>query len=111
MNLTFIEVCIYSHCQYPFSFSEYCGITGVDTKSYSTKARALRKTALEKYMEDGGFPELISETNRTGYVSGLVNAIINTDIAKRFKIRHKDVLRCMATYLSDNYCQVFVQCD
>ena len=79
MNLTFIEVCIYSHCQYPFSFFEYCGITGVDTNSYSTKARALRKTALEKYMEDGGFPELISETNRAGYVSGLVNAIINTD--------------------------------
>ena len=93
---------------YPFSFSEYCGITGVDTKSYSTRARALRKTALEKYMEDGGFPELILETNRAGYVSGLVNAIINTDIAKRFKIRHKDVLRRMATYLSDNYCQEFV---
>lgn len=93
---------------YPFSFSEYCGITGVDTKSYSTRARALRKTALEKYMSDGGFPELISEANRAGYISGLVEAIINTDIARRFKIRHKDVLRRMATYLSDNYCQEFV---
>ena len=68
----------------------------------------MRKTALEKYMSDGGFPELISETNRAGYISGLVDAIINTDIAKRFKIRHKDVLRRMATYLSDNYCQEFV---
>lgn len=93
---------------YPFSFSEYCSITGVDTLSFSTKARALRKTALEKYMEEGGFPELISETNRTGYISGLVDAIINTDIAKRFKIRHKDVLRRIATYLSDNYCHEFV---
>ena len=93
---------------YPFSFSEYCGITGVDTKSYSTKARALRKTALEKYMAEGGFPELISEENRTGYISGLVNAIINTDIAKRFKIRHKDVLRNMATFLSENFCHEFV---
>lgn len=93
---------------YPFSFSEYCGITGVDTKSYSTKARALRKNALEKYLSEGGFPEMISETNRVGYISGLLDAIINTDIAKRFKIRHKDVLRRMATYLSDNYCREFI---
>lgn len=93
---------------YPFSFYEYCGITGVDTKSFSTKGRALRKTALENYMCYGGFPELISETNRTGYVSGLIDAIINTDIAKRFKIRHKDTLRKIATYLSDNYCREFI---
>lgn len=93
---------------YPFSFSEYCNILGVDTKSLSTKARALRKNALERYMSEGGFPELVSEENRVGYVSGLVDAIINNDIAKRFKIRHKDVLRKLATYLSDNYGQEFV---
>ena len=93
---------------YPFSFSEYCGITGIDTKSCSAKARAFRKTALEKYMRDGGFPELLTEINRIGYISGLVDAIINTDIAKRFNIRHKDVLRRMAAYLSENYCHEFV---
>lgn len=93
---------------YPFSFFEYCNITGVDTQSFSTKARALRKNALEKYMSEGGFPELLSETNRPGYVGGLLNAIINTDIAKRFKVRHKEVLRKMATCLTDNYCREFV---
>ena len=93
---------------YPFSFSEYCGIIGVDTKSYSIKARALRKTTLERYMAEGGFPELISETNRVGYINGLVDAIINMDIARRFKVRHKDVLRRIASYLSDNYCHEFV---
>lgn len=93
---------------YPFSFSEYCNVLGVDVESFSTKARALRKNALEKYMAEGGFPELVSETNRVGYVGALIDAIINTDIAKRFKIRHKEVLRKMATYLSDNYCHEFV---
>lgn len=95
-------------CLYPFSFSEYCRMTGVDTVSYSTKSRALRKTALEKYMKGGGFPELITETNRVGYIGSLMDSIINTDIAKRFKIRHSEVLRRMATYLSDNYCREFV---
>lgn len=93
---------------YPLSFSEYCKVIGVDTQSLSTRARALRKNALERYMAEGGFPELVSEANRPGYISGLVDAIINTDIAKRFKIRHRDVLRRIATYLSDNYCQEFV---
>lgn len=93
---------------YPFSFSEYCTMTGADTRSLSTRARALRKNALEKYMSDGGFPELLSETDRTGYITGLLDAIINTDIAKRFKLRHKEVLRRMAAYLSDNYCHEFV---
>ena len=95
-------------CLYPFSFSEYCRMTGVDTVSYSTKSRALRKIALEKYMKGGGFPELITETNRVGYIGSLMDSIINTDIAKRFKIRHSEVLRRMATYLSDNYCHEFV---
>ena len=51
---------------------------------------------------------MITETNRVGYISGLLDAIVNTDIAKRFKVRHKEVLRRMATYLSDNYCCEFV---
>lgn len=93
---------------YPFSFSEYCGIAGVDAKSCSTKARALRKNALQKYLSEGGFPELISETNRLGYISGLLDAIVNTDIARRFKIRHKEALGRMATYLADNYCREFI---
>lgn len=93
---------------YPFSFSEYCRVTGVDVDSYSTKARAIRKNALERYMVEGGFPELVSERNRAGYVSALIEAIINTDIARRFRIRHKEVLRKMATCLSENYCREFV---
>lgn len=93
---------------YPFSFSEYCAVKNIDTKSYSTKCRALRKIALESYLSEGGFPELFSERNRRGYISGLMDAIINTDIAKRFKIKYKDVLRRMANLLSDNYCREFV---
>ena len=95
-------------CLYPFSFAEYCAMTGVDTRSFSTRARALRKNALEKYLSEGGFPELLSEKDRTGYISGLLDAIIHTDIVRRFKLRHADVLRRMAGYLSENYCREFV---
>lgn len=93
---------------YPFSFLEYCLIKNIDTKSFSTKAKALRKNALEDYLNNGGFPELIGEKDRRGYVNSLLDSIINTDIAKRFRIRHIESLRRMATMLSDNYCHEFV---
>lgn len=93
---------------YPFSFSEYCKMLQVDTSSMSTKAKALRIKALENYLQEGGFPELFHETNRHEYIQGLLDSIIKKDIAKRFKLKHVEALRRMATYLSDNYCQEFV---
>ena len=93
---------------YPFSFAEYCNATKVEIKSLSTKAIAFRKAALHKYLFDGGFPELLNENNKKGYVNGLLDAIIKKDIAKRFKIRYIDVLYRMAGYLADNFAQEFI---
>ncbi len=93
---------------YPFSFSEYCDKLGIDRKSLSARARAARKNALERYLFEGGFPELIEEDDRRGYVDSLLDSIINNDIARRFKIKHKEVLRRMAAALSENYCHEFV---
>jgi predicted AAA+ superfamily ATPase len=80
----------------------------VDTQSLTTKAKALRIKVLEEYLQGGGFPELFNETDKREYIQGLLDSIIKKDIAKRFKLRHVEVLRRMATYLSDNYCQEFV---
>ena len=93
---------------YPFSFAEYCKMKNVDTQSLTTKAKALRIKALEEYLQGGGLPELFNENNKREYIQGLLDSIIKKDIAKRFKLRHVEVLRRMATYLSDNYCQEFV---
>ena len=93
---------------YPFSFSEYCAMKKVDTTSLSTKAKALRKGALHEYLQQGGFPELFNESNRRGYINGLLDAIIRNDIAKRFKVRNVEALRRISAYLADNYSQEFV---
>ena len=93
---------------YPFSFSEYCAMKKVDATSLSTKAKAFRKGALQEYLQQGGFPELFNESNRRGYINGLLDAIIRTDIAKRFKVRNVEALRRISAYLADNYCQEFV---
>ena len=93
---------------YPYSFSEYCAMKKVDTTSLSTKAKALRKGALHEYLQQGGFPELFNESNRRGYINGLLDAIIRNDIAKRFKVRNVEALRRISAYLADNYSQEFV---
>lgn len=92
---------------YPFSFAEYCSYKNVDVHSFSTKASALRQKALYEYLTEGGFPELFNETNKRGYVSSLLDAIINNDVARRFRIRNVEVLRNIATYIADNIAQEF----
>lgn len=93
---------------YPFSFSEYATMKGTDFRSGSVKSIALRKRTLYDYLLQGGFPELMNEPNRRGYVETLLNSIIKMDIANRFKVRHVEALRRMAAYLADNFCQEFV---
>lgn len=93
---------------YPFSFTEYGTMKKVELHSLSTKARALRKKALNEYLMEGGFPELLNEENKRGYIETLINSIISNDIARRFRVRHVEVLRRIASYLSDNFCQEFV---
>lgn len=92
---------------YPFSFAEYCNYKNVDVRSFSTKATALCQKALYDYLAEGGFPELFNEENKRGYIKALLDAIINNDVARRFRIRNIEVLRNMATYLADNLAQEF----
>ncbi len=43
---------------FPFSFGEFCEKENVNTTSMSTKMEAFRRAAFDKYMNQGGFPEL-----------------------------------------------------
>ena len=47
---------------YPFSFMEYCMYTKTDLTGQSTKSQALRQRALDRYLLQGGFPELLETT-------------------------------------------------
>ena len=93
---------------YPFSYSEFCKIEGVDMNSVTTKAEAKRIEYLHKYLNQGGMPELMHEQNKRKYISSLLNTIVRNDIAKRFKVQNVDALHKIATYLVDNYGQEFI---
>ncbi len=84
---------------YPFSFSEYCEVRGVDTRSKSTKAIATRRAAFDDYMRQGGFPELLTISNHRDYIDGLVNNILKRDIEQRFRVVHTSAFEEMSHHL------------
>lgn len=84
---------------YPFSFSEYCLLKGIDMKSRSTKAIATRRAAFDEYMQKGGFPELQFISNGRDYIDSLVNNILKRDIEQRFKVIHSSAFEEMSHHL------------
>lgn len=71
---------------YPFSFTEYCNVKGIDCKSLSTKDIALRRNTFDEYLQQGGFPEILKVRDSRRYISNLVDNILKRDIEQRYKI-------------------------
>lgn len=91
---------------YPFSFQDYCVAKGLAAHVPTTRNVAALKKALDEYLVDGGFPELTSLSDKYGYVSGLIDAIIIKDIMPRFHIRNANGLKVLANHLINNSGQV-----
>ena len=84
----------------PFSFLEYCACKDVGTNlPSSTRETARRMSAFDEYLRVGGFPELLSEQDRTGYITALVDSIIRRDICARHKIRNPRALQELANHI------------
>lgn len=84
---------------YPFSFSEYCEVKGIDTMSMSTMAVARRRAVFDDYMRKGGFPELSRVRNERDYIDELVRNILQRDIEQRFKVKHVTSFEEMSQHL------------
>ena len=84
---------------YPFSFSEYCIMKGVDSKLRTTKGIADQRKTFDEYVLKGGFPELISIKNSKKYITNLVDNILKRDIEQRYHIAYPAQFENMAHHL------------
>lgn len=84
---------------FPFSFMDWCKYYGVETDRLTTRNRGLLQGEFDRYLKQGGFPELLSETDQKDYIDTLFDNIISQDIKKRFKVRNVDALKKIATNL------------
>ena len=83
----------------PFSFKDWCSYNGIAIAPLTTKNIGLLIGAFDKYLRQGGFPELLVEHNRTSYIDSLFHNIIKQDIQKRFNIKYIDSFERMAGHL------------
>ena len=90
---------------YPFSFAEYCRILQIDTTLQTTKALGLRGHALNEYLLQGGFPEIVRVSKTRPYVSSLLKTIITKDICRRYNVRYISTLQQLANTALDRFCQ------
>ncbi len=87
---------------FPFSFADYCDYMGVDRTSVTTKARAFRLSSFDEYLKQGGFPELLTESDHKTYVDVLVNNVIQNDIFQRHKVSYKAAFKNLTHHILNN---------
>lgn len=83
----------------PFSFRDWCNYNGIATAPLTTKHMGILMGAFDKYLRQGGFPELLIERNHTSYIDSLFHNIITQDIQKRFNVKYIDSLERLAGHL------------
>lgn len=85
---------------FPLSFAEFCAFHGVDPMDKTTLGAGLRQRALDDYLRQGGFPELLTEgASAPEYVSALIDGILERDIRQRLRQRSVRSIRIVADYL------------
>lgn len=83
----------------PFSFRDWCSYNGIAMAPLTTRNKGLLMGAFDKYLHQGGFPELLVEPDHINYIESLFHDIITQDIRKRFKVKYIDSLERLARHL------------
>lgn len=84
---------------YPFSFSEYCEMKGVNCTLRTTKGIAEQRNTFDEYIQKGGLPELANIKNSRKYIINLVSNILKRDIEQRYRIAFPAQFENMAHHL------------
>lgn len=87
---------------YPFSFNEYCIYRGINTAHGTTKEKGLLSAAFDSYIQEGGLPELLTETRKQTHINDLTNSILKRDIENRYRIAYKSAFENIVNHLLNN---------
>ena len=80
---------------FPLSFKEYLRFNNVSIDLYSTKALARINSFLLKYLDNGGFPEVVhyDDSLREKILQEYFNVMIYRDLVERYEIKNTSVLK------------------
>lgn len=89
---------------FPFSFREYLDVAGFHIRDeYTEQERGTLLNHLKKYIEVGGFPEVVVKGYDYTYLQTLFDSIILKDVVQRYKVRYVDDLYNLARFLMSSF--------
>jgi len=89
---------------FPFSFREYLDVAGFHTRDeYTEQERGTLLNHLKKYIDVGGFPEVVVKGYDYTYLQTLFDSIILKDVVQRYKVRYVDDLYNLARFLMSSF--------
>lgn len=86
----------------PFSFHEVCVAQKIDIRNFTTKGEALKIRALENYLFQGGFPEIIDGNAPPRYAFNLLSTIVKKDVVQRYRVKYPSALWKLSNVLIEN---------
>ncbi len=90
---------------FPLSFEEYLKFKEVDINLYSSKSLSFIKNHFEKYLKEGGFPEIVFEEDediKAKILRDYVDLIVYRDIIERYNIKNLSLLKFIIKYVFSN---------
>ncbi len=80
---------------YPLSFGEYLSFKEIEADLYSSKSLAHIQNAQNRFLKDGGFPEivLLDEDYRNKILQEYFNVLLYKDLAERYHITNTVALK------------------
>lgn len=101
-----------SYVLLPFSFIELLKMKNLifDITHLSSKEKSVLSSLINEYLEFGGFPEVISESdseNKIKIISEYFDLIVYRDIVERYKIKNTQLIRWLIKSLIASFSKEF----
>jgi predicted AAA+ superfamily ATPase len=101
-----------SYTLLPFSFKEFLKMQNIvfDLSKLSSKEKSILLSLLDKYLEFGGFPEIIlekDEENKIRIINEYFNLVVYRDIVERYKIKNTQLIRWLIKSLTTSFSREF----
>lgn len=91
---------------FPFSFKEFLRASGFDLRGeYTQEEVGGMLNRLKRYLELGGFPEVVVKGYDFSYLQSLFDSIILKDIVRRYRIKYSGALYELAKHLVSGFAQ------
>ena len=90
---------------FPLSFKEYLDFKEIEINLYSSKSLSFIKNYFEKYLKEGGFPEIVfdeDEDIKAKILRDYVDLIVYRDIIERYNIKNLSLLKFIIKYSFSN---------